>query len=84
MYSTYNKGESVFAKRIIRTLNNKIYKYVTSISKKCICCKLYDIVNKYNNTYHRTITMKPTDVKSKNLKSEMYIHPSETIFGLRI
>ena len=26
--------------------------------------KLYDIVNEYNNTYHRTIKMKPVDVKS--------------------
>ena len=25
--------------------------------------KLYDIVDKYNNTYHRTIKMKPVDVK---------------------
>ena len=25
--------------------------------------KLDDIVNKYNNTYHRTIKMKPADVK---------------------
>ena len=27
-------------------------------------CVLDDIVNKYNNTYHRTIKMKPTDVNS--------------------
>ena len=26
--------------------------------------KLYDIVNEYNNTYHRIIKMKPVDVKS--------------------
>ena len=26
--------------------------------------KLYDIVNEYNNTYHRTIKIKPVDVKS--------------------
>ena len=25
--------------------------------------KLNDIVNEYNNTYHRTIKMKPVDVK---------------------
>ena len=28
--------------------------------------KLDDIVNEYNNTYHRTIKMKPVDVKSGN------------------
>ena len=26
--------------------------------------KLADILNKYNNTYHRTIKIKPVDVKS--------------------
>ena len=26
--------------------------------------KLHDVVNKYNNIYHRTIKMKPVDVKS--------------------
>ena len=33
MYSTHNKGKSVVAERFIRTLKNKIYKYMTSISK---------------------------------------------------
>ena len=33
MYSTNNEVKSVVAERLIRTLNNKIYKYITSISK---------------------------------------------------
>ena len=33
MYSTNNDGKFVVAERFIRTLNNKIYKYMTSISK---------------------------------------------------
>ena len=36
MYSTHNEGKSVVAERSIRTLENKIYKYMTSISKVCI------------------------------------------------
>ena len=64
MYSTHNGGKSVVAKRFIRTLENKIYKYMTSISKNVYIDKLDDIVNKYNNTYHSTIKMKPVDVKS--------------------
>ena len=55
MYSIHNKGKSVVAKKFIRTLKNKIYKYVTSISKNMYIDKLDDIVDKYNNTYHRTI-----------------------------
>ena len=37
---------------------------MTSISKNVYIDKLYDIVNKYNNAYHRTIKMKHGDVKS--------------------
>ena len=32
-HSTYNEGKSVVAKGFIKTLKNKIYKYMTSISK---------------------------------------------------
>ena len=36
-------------------------------NKKCVYIdKLEDIVNKYNNTYHRTIKMKPVNVKPSN------------------
>ena len=59
MYSTHNEGKSVIAERFIRTLKTKIYKHMTSISKNVYIDKLYDIVNKYSNKYHRTIKMKP-------------------------
>ena len=63
MYSIHNEGKSVIAERFIRTLKNKIYKYMTAISKNVYIDKLDDIVNEYNNTCHRTIKMKPVDVK---------------------
>ena len=63
MYSIHNEGKSVVAERFIRTLKNKIYKYMTSISKKLYVDKLYDIVNECYNIYHRNIKMKPVDVK---------------------
>ena len=63
MYSTHNEGKSAVAERFIRTLTNKIYKYMTSISKNVYIDKFDDIVNKYNNTCHRTIKTKPFDVK---------------------
>ena len=63
MYSIYNEGKSVVYERLNRTLKTKIYKYMTSISKNVHSDKLDDIVNEYNNTYHRTIKMKPIDVK---------------------
>ena len=63
IYSTHNEGKSLVAERFIRTIKNKIYKHMTSISKNKYIDKLYDIVNKYNNTKHRTNKMKPIDVK---------------------
>ena len=63
MYSIHNEGKSVVAERFIRTLKTKIYKYMTSISKNVYIDKLNDMVNEYNNTYHRTIKMKPVEVK---------------------
>ena len=63
MYSSHNEGKSVVTERFIRTLKPKIYKYMTAISKNVYINKLDDIVNKYNNTYHTTIKMKPVDVK---------------------
>ena len=63
MYSTYNKGESVVSERFIRALKNKIYKPMTAASKNVYFDVLNDIVDKYNNTYHGTIKIKPIDAK---------------------
>ena len=64
MYSTHNKEKPVVTERFIRTLKNKIYKYMTSVWKNISVDKLDSIANTYNNTYHNTIKMKPADVKS--------------------
>ena len=74
MCSSHNEGNSVVAERFIRTLKIKIYQYMTSVSKNVYIDKLDDIVNKYNNTYHSTIKMKPVDVKSNT-----YIDSSKEI-----
>ena len=63
MLSTLNEGKSVVAERFIRILKNNIYKYMTSMSKDVYIDKL-DIINKYNNTNHSIIKMKPVDVTS--------------------
>ena len=63
MYSTFNEGKSVVAERFIRTLKNKLYKHMTATGKNVYYGVLDDIVNKYNNTKHSTIKMKPIDVK---------------------
>ena len=64
LYSAHNEGKSVIAKIFIRTLKNKLYRYMTGISKNVYIDKLDNIVNKYNNVNHNTIKMKPVDLKS--------------------
>ena len=64
MHSTHNEEKSVIAQRFIKIIENRIYKYMNSVSKNVYIDKLDDIVKKYNNTYHSTIKMKPAKVKS--------------------
>ena len=66
MYSTYNECKSVVAERFIRTLKNKLYKHMTATGKNVCYDVLDDVVNKYNNTKHSTIKMKPIDVGDNN------------------
>ena len=64
MYSTYNEEKSVVNERFIRILKNKIFKDMTTILKNIYFDVLDDTADKYNNTVHRTIKMKPIDVTS--------------------
>ena len=84
MYSTHNEGKSVVAESFIRTIKSKIYKHMTSISKNVYIDKLDDIVHEYNNTYHRTIKMKPIDVKDNtyiNIDKEVNDNDLKFKFG---
>ena len=62
MYSTYNEGKSVFAEIFIKTLKNKIYKRMSTIGRNVYFNVLDDIVDKYNNSFHSSIKMKPKDL----------------------
>ena len=57
IYSADNERKSVVAEKFIRSLRNKIYKYMTSISTNVYKDKLYNI-------YNSTIKINPVDVKS--------------------
>ena len=48
MYSAFNEGKFVVAEKFIRTLKNKIYEYMTSISRNLYIDQLDGIVNKCN------------------------------------
>ena len=88
MYSTYNEGKSVVAERFIRTLKNKIFKHMTAISKNVYFDVLDDIVDKYNNTVHRTIKIKPIEVTDEFYaeynEDAMELHPNKKILNLKL
>ena len=69
--STYNERKSVVSERFIRNLK-KICKYMTTISKNVNINQLDEMVNKYNNKYHRTIK-----IESANLKPSIHIDFNE-------
>ena len=54
---------------------------MTSISKNVYIDKLDDIVNEYNNTYHKTIKMKPIGVKNNTYISiDKEVNENDTKF----
>ena len=84
MYSTINEGKSVVAERFIRTLKNKSYKHMTATGKNVYYDVLDDIVNKYNNTKHNTIKMKPKDVKNDNNRVYIDEHNKKVIDIIKV
>ena len=63
MHSTHNERKSVVPQRFIRALKNKIYKHIRANSENLHFNVLNDIVDKYNNTYHKSIKIKSIDPK---------------------
>ena len=49
-------------RNLFRTLKSKIFKHMTADSKNVYFDMLDNIVNKYNNTVHRSIKMRPIDI----------------------
>ena len=79
MYSIHNKGKSAIAERFVRTLKNNIFKPMTAFSKNVYFDVLDDIVKKYNNTVHRTINMKPIDVKDNIYVDSIKLHSKKKV-----
>ena len=88
MGSRYNEGKSVVAERFIRTSKNKIFKHMTAISKTIYFDVLDDILNKYNNTVHRAIKMKPIEVMddyyAEYNENSIELHSNKKILNLKL
>ena len=68
MYSKHNEGKFVVAERFIRTLKNKIYKYMASVSKNVYINKLDDIVRTFYKKELQKTMKKSLELKSHQEK----------------
>ena len=63
----FNSGlKASVTERFNRTFKNKMYKYFTAKNTLSYIYVLPQLVSSYNNTYHRSIKMKPTQVTKAN------------------
>lgn len=63
-YYTYSKHKASIVERFNRTLKAKMWKEFTRLNTHNWLSIIEDLVDNYNNSYHRTIKMKPTEVKN--------------------
>jgi len=68
------------AERFNRTLKGRVWKYLTHTGSQRYIDVLPDIVHSYNNTYHRSIKMTPTEASRPENTKRVY----ENLYGKRI
>lgn len=89
IYTNSERKASV-VERLNRTFKGLMYKYFTKTNNHRYIDVLQDLVEKYNNTYHRMIKMKPKDVNKQNVPAvwinlyEKRIKPKKGIKPLTI
>ena len=77
-YSTYSVLKASIVERFNRTLKGKMWKMFSANGNYEYLDKLPKLIDQYNNTIHRTISMKPKDVTKKHEKMllrKVYHHP---------
>ncbi|QKS69576.1 putative integrase [Drosophila-associated adintovirus 2] len=67
-YHTYTHLKASICERFNRTLKNLMWKMFSYQGNYRWVHKLHQLINKYNNAYHRTIKMKPSEVCRQNEK----------------
>lgn len=68
-YSVYSTKKACIVERFNRTLKGLMYKYFSLHGSYKWLDALPNLINHYNNKYHRTIKMKPSKVTEKNAAS---------------
>jgi hypothetical protein len=66
LFSTFSELKAVVVERFNRTLKERMYKYFESVQSFRYIEVLPELLDNYNNSYHSSIKMKPTEVTEKN------------------
>ena len=66
-YTAKNEPKATVVERVNRTLKLKLYRYFTGVNSLRYIDVLQDIVDSYNNTYHRSIGRAPATVSLLNV-----------------
>ena len=77
-YEAINDTKAAIIERFNRTFKNKMYRYFTASNTFRYVDVLHDLIKSYNNTYHRSIGMKPVNVsKSNSNQVRMRLFPNK-------
>ena len=66
-YTANNEPKASVVERVNRTPKSKVYHYFTAVNSLCYIDVLQDLVDSYNNTYHRSIGRAPATVGLLNV-----------------
>ena len=77
LYSTENEEKSCVVERWNRTIKRTMWKYFTANNTQNYIDVLPEIIEKYNNTYHRSIKCTPTFAREPS----NYQHVFEALYG---
>ena len=65
-FTTNSEMKAAIVERFNRTLKTKMWKYFTAQNTRRYVDVLQSLVNGYNQSYHRSIKMKPVDVRKSD------------------
>ncbi len=76
LYHTYSDKKASIVERVQRTLRGRLGRLYTQRNNNVWVDKIDEIVDSYNNSYHRSIKMKPVNVTDKDIdRIRMLLNP---------
>ena len=65
-FATGSELKASVVERFNRTIKTRMWRYLTAVNSKRYIDTIQDLIKSYNNSYHRSIKMRPTEVTREN------------------